>query len=82
MEAWLSAKRFSSVRLSRRQVGTALLSGAILSTLLLAPSRLSAAIPTIELSPLVAKSILVAPLDTNKQISVVFAEVILCITSI
>ena len=44
-----------------------------LAWLLLTPHALFAEVPTIELSPLVAKSTLLAPLDGNTQISVLLA---------
>jgi kumamolisin len=71
MEARLYPIRLTGHPVSRQSVATALFGG--LTWLLLTPNALFAEAPTIELSPLVAKSTLLAPLDGNKQISVLLA---------
>jgi subtilase family serine protease len=65
--------RFFGSAINRRKLGTMLLGGVLSASLLLASSTVFAELTTIELSPLVAKSTYIAPLDKNKEIGVVLA---------
>jgi subtilase family serine protease len=58
---------------SRRRLGNMALGGLVSASLLFTSSAMFGAMTTIELSPLVAKSTLVSPVDTSKTIGVVLA---------
>jgi pro-kumamolisin-like protein len=73
MEAWLFSEPFHSNRIGWYRFGTTLLGRVALFSLLFTSSRLFAAETTVELSPLVAESTLLAPLDADKEIGVVLA---------
>jgi subtilase family serine protease len=60
-------------RVNRCRVGNAWLGGLAFVSLLLTSSKLFAGTTTVELSPLIYKSALVAPVDGNKEIGVALA---------
>lgn len=65
--------RFFGSAINRRKLGTMLLGGLVSASLLLTSGAVFAELTTIELSPLVAKSTYIAPVDKNKEIGVVLA---------
>jgi len=73
MEAWLFSEPFHSNPIGWYRFATSLLGRIVFFSLLFTSGRLFAAETTVELSPLVAESTLLAPLDANKEIGVVLA---------
>ena len=73
MEAWLFSKPFHSNPIGWYRFATRVLGRIALFTLLFTSGRLFAAETTVELSPWVAESTLLAPLEANKELGVVLA---------
>ena len=70
---WGINGHFAGVAVSRRRWRTVTFGGLISASLLLASDALVAGVTNIELSPLVYRSALVAPLDGSQEISVLLA---------